>query len=75
MIKNLEIENLKVRGQVNTGGVAGFTKDTTLENIKIKGKSEVVGVQRVGGVVGYGDASLKTLVFLGQSKAITALAV
>ena len=52
-VKNLTVDNAKVKGRVGVGVVAGVPYTSKYSNIKVTGLVQVDGLGDVGGVLGY----------------------
>lgn len=55
-IRNLNLNNVDIRGADNVGGLVGFTKaNTVIEDCSITGAGQIKGAGSVGGIVGKAD--------------------
>jgi hypothetical protein len=51
-IKNLKVENVKVKGMMLVGGVVGYGRGSKVENVQLTGRNEIEGGSTFGGMPG-----------------------
>lgn len=56
-IKNLTIDNCNIKGAAFLGGVIGYSEETEIENVSIRGDIGMLGTAYLGGIVGYSNLS------------------
>jgi len=57
-IRNLNLNNVDIRGANNVGGLVGYSKaNTVIEDCSITGISQITGTGSIGGIVGYLDST------------------
>ncbi|MBQ9694782.1 MAG: hypothetical protein IJV69_08510, partial [Kiritimatiellae bacterium] len=71
VIKNLTVNNAKVKGLVSVGAMVGELENSvgTLDNCHVTGRIEVTGENSVGGLAGKGYANIKNCSVIGDGVA------
>ncbi|MFV0516168.1 MAG: S-layer homology domain-containing protein [Aminipila sp.] len=69
-VENLTIDKSKIKGSVNVGGIAGYSKGS-IENCVLGSDAAVTGQTNVGGITGTAEEKLKSNINRGYVEGIT----